>query len=743
MILSEKKWLLEENIFEISPVKETIFTLSNGYLGVRGTYEDLFYNETPGTYVAGIFDKSEASVKELVNFPYFWGLRLYIKYEYLNPFECNILEFKRILDMKQGILYKKMRLKDKKGRIMKIEGYRFLSMDKKNLALMTYTITSENFSDRITIETFIDGRTYNSTKHPKDRVKHYYLNNHILSEDYIYVEAWTKDEKNKIGILSTIETKSTFTKTSRNFIDFISQSIDIDLKVGESHTINIYTSILDSKRHNDLFNKNIKEINKAKKIGFENLLKNHYEKFKELWKIADIKIVGDEKADKSLRYNIFSLLSLANPEDELVSIGAKGLHGEGYKGHVFWDTEIYMLPFYIYEYPKAAKSFLMYRYHTLDKARENALKNGYRGAQYPWESADNGQEETPKWGEDYYGNKVRIWTGDIEYHITADIAYAIREYLRATDDWEFFVNYGAEIFFETARFWASRAEYNNEKDRYEINNVIGPDEFHEHVNNNFYTNYLAKWNIEKAFEYLNILKQKFPENYLKIIKKINLTNSELRIWKDVAEKLYIPWNKSSHLIEQFENYFKLEDFTISKYNEKNMPEWPEGIDLSNLNKYQLIKQADVLMLMHLLPEDFDFETKKVNFEYYEKRTMHKSSLSPSMYAIMGLAIGNHSKAYEYFMRTALVDLENNQGNTAFGLHAASAGGTWQSIIYGFGGMYIDNKEQITFNPWIPEHWKSLEFNIIYKNKLLNIKITQNSFDIKELPSLTATLNNLT
>ncbi|GAB6188622.1 glycosyl hydrolase family 65 protein [Marinitoga arctica] len=733
MKLSEKKWLIEQKEFEVSPVKETIFTLSNGYLGVRGTYEDLFQNEVSGTYLAGIFNKSEAQVKELVNLPYFWGLRIYLRYEYLNPFECEILDFKRILDMKQGILYKKMKLKDKKGRITNVEGYRFLSLDRRNLALMTYTIIPENHNDRITIESFIDGRTYNSNHHPKERVKHYFLSNINISEDYIYLEACIRDSKNKIGILSSMEAPFNTVKT-HNYIDFVSQTIDIDPEIGREYMVKIYTSITDSRRYENIFDNNIKEIKIAKKEGFNNLFEKHCKKYSDLWKIADIKIVGDNEADKALRFNIFSLLSIANPDDELVSIGAKGLHGEGYKGHVFWDTEIFMLPFYIYEYPEAAKAFLKYRYYTLDKARENAFLNGYKGAQFPWESADDGQEETPKWGEDYYGNKVRIWTGDKEYHITADIAYAIREYLRATEDWEFFTDYGAEIFFETARFWVSRAEYNKKKDRYEINDVIGPDEFHEHINNNFYTNYLAKWNIEKALEYLKMLENKFPEKYEKIIKKINLEEKELNEWIDVSKKIYIPWNKSTHLIEQFEGYFELEDKKISSYNNKNMPEWPEDIDLSKLNRYQLIKQADVLMLMHLIPEDFDLKTKKINFEYYEKRTMHKSSLSPSMYAIMGLVVGNHSKAYEYFMRTALVDLEDNQNNTALGLHAASAGGTWQAAVYGFGGLYIDNEEKINFKPWIPEHWESMEFNVYYKNKIINIKITQKSIKIKEKPS---------
>lgn len=247
--------------------------------------------------------------------------------------------------------------------------------------------------------------------------------------------------------------------------------------------------VLVSSRENveDIFKSSQNKLERAKELGVERLLSEHIEEYDKLWDVAKLEVIGDEVADRSLKFNVFHLLSMANPEDERVSLGAKGLHGEGYKGHVFWDTEIFMLPFYIYTNPKAARAMLMYRYNLLDAARENARKNEYKGAQFPWESADTGQEETPKWGYDYLGKPVRIWTGDIEYHISADIAFAVLEYVRATDDIEFLLNYGAEIVIETARFWASICKYNEEKDRYEINDVIGPDEFHEHCNNNAYT----------------------------------------------------------------------------------------------------------------------------------------------------------------------------------------------------------------------------------------------------------------
>ncbi|MCD6449261.1 MAG: glycoside hydrolase family 65 protein [Thermotogaceae bacterium] len=728
--MATSEWIIEDTKFEVNNVKETIFTLANGKIGVRGTHEELFEKEIPGTYVAGVFDKSEAQVKELVNLPYFWGLRIYIGDEFLNPMECEILEYKRYLDMKHACLHRYLRLKDKKGRITTIQGFRFLSFTRRNLALAKYEIVPENYAEKLYIEHFIDGTTKNSKKNPTEKVKHYTLKNTRVTDKFIYTEAHTRDSNYGVSILSSLEVEGNI--FSKDLIDTVTQTAEIFPEKGRKIPVFLYTSILSNRETDNLFEENFKKMAEARNVGFEQLFEEHKKALENLWDIANIKIEGDEKADKALRFNIFVLLSVVNPEDEKVSIAAKGLHGEGYKGHVFWDTEIYMLPFYIFTYPKAARTLLMYRYHTLKAAMDNARKNGYSGAQYSWESADTGEEETPKWGKDYYGDKVRIWTGDKEFHITADIAVAIIHYLRATDDWDFFFNYGIKILIETARFWGSRVEYNSKKDRYEINDVIGPDEFHEHVNNNFYTNFLARWNIEKALEYLEFLKKNSQKKYQKIVEESKITGQELNHWKHVINKLHIPWNKETHLIEQFEGYFNLEDKIITEFDDKNMPIWPKGVDLTELNNYQLIKQPDVIMAMFVLPEEFDDITKKVNYEYYEPRTMHKSSLSPSIYAILGLMIGNHEKAYQHFMRTALVDLENNQGNTEHGIHAASAGGTWQAAIFGFAGMKIQD-DQPSFTPWLPDNWNSMKFKIIYKKELYTVYITKNNVEVTKTP----------
>jgi kojibiose phosphorylase len=745
-LISDDKWLIFQNEYntEVNPRYETLFTLTNGYMGVRGTFEEGSEGERSGNFIAGIFDKSDAQVREIVNAQNWLRIKLYVEGEELSLDKCQLIEFKRILDMKKGILFRSMLIKDSKDRITRIEGYRFISRSDLHRSAIKLFVTPVNYSGVVGIESIIDGTVLNSADSPKHRVKHLKVaDNSSLNKSGVYLETATIDDDIRIATGSAVrlyhyedKEKNNIAKFKR-FLPLGEMSIEyFEFDGTENKTVVIdkfiitYTS-RDVKK--GLLKSTVeKELFAFAGEGIDKELQRHIEVYEELWSVADINIEGDEEADKALRFNIFHLMSSVNENDPMVSIAAKALHGEGYKGHVFWDTEIFMLPFFIYVHPKAAKTLLMYRYNMLDAARKNAALNGYKGAQYPWESADTGEEETPKWGFDYMGNPVRIWTGDLEHHITADIAFAVWEYFRATEDIEFMLNYGAEIIFETARFWVSRCEYVKELDRYEINNVIGPDEFHEHVDNNAYTNYLAKWNIKKGLELINMLKEKYPEHYHAISNKICLTNEEMEKWKEVEEKIYIPYDKDKKLIEQFEGYFDKKDYVIDKFDENNMPIWPEGVDITKLGDTQLIKQADVVMLMLLLGEEFDEETKRINYEYYEKRTMHKSSLGPSMYAIMGLKVGDHKNAYQSFMRSANVDLVDNQGNTKEGLHAASAGGTWQVAVFGFGGMEIDKEGALNINSWLPEKWDKLSYKVFWKGNLIEVIVTKQEVTVKKL-----------
>ncbi len=748
MELSDKEWLIEQGDFEISAHMETCFTLANGYMGVRGTYEENYSEEIPGTYLAGIFDKSAAQVSELVNFPYFFELKFYIDGEYIDPRKCEILDFKRALDMKNGLLYKLISIRDGKGRVSKIEGYRFLSIANRHFAGMEYQFTAVNYKGFIVVESITDGTVLNSKKDPKEKVKHFkVLENKPLTSQGMYMEVATFDKDYRVGIASSLRLE----KDGKNAVinrrkvscgEILMENVEVEVEEGTVFAVKKYITVVSSREYinNQLEREASQLLLKFEAQGMGSALKESIFKYKQLWDVMNIEIDGDHEAETAIRFNIFHLMNCANPDDQRVSIGAKGLHGEGYKGHVFWDTEIFMIPFFIYSEPRAARSLLMYRYHTLGAARGNAKQNGYKGARYAWESADTGQEETPRWGLDYKGNPVRIWTGDIEYHISADVAYAMWEYYRASGDEEFFLDYGIEVILETARFWSTLAKYNTELDRYEINDVIGPDEFHEHIDNNIYTNYLAKWNIEKGLHLLDWLNENYSDHYNRIVSEISITEKELKKLKKVAKKLYISFNPEKGLMEQFEGYFKLKDVFIDEYDDNNMPIWPKEVDITDLNTYTLIKQADVIMLLHLLGEDFNFSTKKKNFKYYEKRTMQKSSLSPSIYSLMGLVVGDHSKAYEYLMRTAKVDLADNQGNTAHGLHSASTGGTWQAAVFGFGGMYVNKEGVLGFAPkWIPEHWDSFTFRIHWQSTILKVTVKRNNITVemvkgdKEIP----------
>jgi kojibiose phosphorylase len=441
--------------------------------------------------------------------------------------------------------------------------------------------------------------------------------------------------------------------------------------------------------------------------------KAHCQAWESEWDKCDVIIEGDEEAQKVVRFNIFQLLSTAPRHDEHVNIGAKMLSGYGYRGHSFWDTEIFMLPFFIYTRPEIACNLLSYRWHNLPGARAKALANGFKGAQYPWESAGDGDEVTPTWvpHPDDRTKLIRIWTGDIEIHISADIAYAVWQYWRSTGDEVFLVERGAEIILETARFWSSRVEWNTSLDRFEINDIVGPDEYHDHVNNNAFTNALARWNLQTALELAGWLKESHPETWLQLSQGLGLADHELFRWQQVIDSIYIPFDPRSKLIEQFEGFFHRRQIDLAALEPRH-ESMQAILGIEGINETQVLKQADVLMLMYLLPELYDESTLRVNFAYYDSRTDHTfgSSLGPSIAAIMACRVGDPS-AYEQFMRAARADLYDVRNNAGDGIHGASAGGLWQAVVFGFAGLEHTSSGWQA-HPHLPASWTRLAFRIV-------------------------------
>ena len=400
----------------------------------------------------------------------------------------------------------------------------------------------------------------------------------------------------------------------------------------------------------------------------------------------------------------------------------------GYRGHVFWDTEIFVFPFYLFTSPQTSRDLLLYRYYRLDAARENAKKNGYKGAQFPWESADSGCECTPEWAKNFDGKIIQVCTGQLEHHIVADVAYTFINFLNVTGDQRFFDNYGYEVLFETARFWASRLTLNKKTGLYEIRQIMGPDEFHENVNNNAYTNMMAKWNLLTAVRYYQQLKKERPSLSRQICEKISLSDREVKAWKNFSSKI-VPLKIKNSVIEQFDNYSRKKYVRITKKDNYGMPDFPVGLDLTKISKTQLIKQSDVIMLLYLMSNHFSSTVKKKNYKYYLERTLHKSSLSPSIHSIIANEVGDFEKAFLFFEVALYMDLKNIYGNANDGIHAACLGGVWQAVVNGFAGLRL-RQNCLSFDPKLPVHWKELHFSIFWRDFKINLSLSHKKLKIK-------------
>jgi len=739
-------WVIEEGSFDpaLAGYYETIFTLANGYMGIRGTIDCTSAICRKGTFLAGVFDKGDAQITEIVNCPSFMNFHITVDEEAIDLEKCREISYRRWLDMKKALLHMDVTITDHSCRKLDMKCTKAVSTADKRIALFTIEITPLNFSGLIKVSSEIDGTASNYDRSGCREIRHFKVTEGECSiGGAAALQIETLDNKTRMNIATCMglrgaqcdsccgsdcdaakETPSSCSSIKRQGDKVISE-VAFACKQGTSYTIDKVICVLHSFDLSEVSTpERAAEYACSRfKTGVPDLLQAHIEVMAEKWDMSDIGVEGDNKAQVAIRFNILNLMMLGANVDGNVSIGAKGLHGEGYKGHVFWDTEIFVLPFYIYNQPMTAKKLLLYRYNRLDAAKANARAGGYDGARFPWESADTGIEATPDYFYPKEGEPIKCLTGDEEIHITADVAFAFYEYCRITADVEFFLKYCAEVLIETAKFWVSRLEYNSIFGYYEIKSVIGPDEYHVHVNNNCYINYLARWNIFKAAEVWDELRSNYAEDFEAICRKTNVNEESINQWKEKSSRILVKYSDNG-ILEQFDGYFSLKDYIIEKYNQKGMPVLPPNFKgEKDFWGYRLIKQADVVMLLHLFNDQFSEEQKKINYEYYEKRTIHWSSLSPSIYSLMGVNVKVPSKAYSYFNVSANTDIDDNQSNTEDGIHAAAVGGTWQAMVLGFGGFRV--KEDIVhLDPWLPEEWKGISYKANWKGKTISVSVTR-------------------
>ncbi|WP_064441957.1 glycoside hydrolase family 65 protein [Hoyosella altamirensis] len=735
--LSTDDWLITESGFSRGRANyyETVFTIGNGRLGTRGSLEEGHQGELSGTFLAGVYDSHDSPVIDLVNAPDWLGLVVTAGGVRLDVDTCTVVAHQRALDIRHGILWRTTTFRDTQGRETTLETVRFASMADRRLCALRAEITAVNHDAEIVVESSIEGRRRNlerkpayppGTKFPPEiKWEKWAKTNHLTetaraaANDSIHLGMRTISSGIDIGYSAALWADvAPQAHAVREQHARVAEVLTFTPSVGDTIRVDKFVTIATSRDDTAVYESCQEALAQHRAAGFDSSLVDSNAAWDRKWEDCDTEIIGDAAATQAMRFNAYQLLIAVNEEDPTVSIGAKSLSGEGYRGHIFWDTEILMLPFFIYTQPDAAKALLRYRYHTLDGARILASKSGFRGARYAWESADSGREECPQWTAD---GLERLWMGDEELHITADVAYGVLTYVAATGDTEFLADFGAEILFETSRYWADCLTWNRTRGAYELNSVIGPDEFHSHVDNNAFTNILVRWQLEQVVRIYRELQTNDPATLARIAEKITLTAREVERWEEIAPQIATTRTNESGVIEQFDGYFDRTHVPITVWDDNNMPQYPDGYHHFNCEDTDLLKQPDVVMLMYLLPDQFTLDDKRANFDYYEARTLHKSSLSPAIHAIMGIEVGDHTRAVQYFTRSAFVDLADNQGNTHEGIHAASAGGTWQAFVSGFGGFRVMNGTP-TFNPWLPPEWDEIRFRLRWRGNRLSVAL---------------------
>lgn len=745
---NKKNWLIAEEQFDGRYLGkcEAIFCQGNGYLGVRHALEEEYTGTVRDMFVSGTFDQfCENEVTELPNLPDVTKMVLLINDRPFSLEQGTILGYERTMDLSNGEVVRYVEWEDREGSQVRFTFRRFVSMDDRHVIAAKIEAEPLNGDIELKMISGIDGTVTNSgTQHFSEGSRRLY--------DYKYLEMVSETVESGItaGIYSTHRFFLDEKEYEPDILPIMERreikiSAGMQLKAGQKLVIEKLSALYTGRDREyigmekpeiekKLMESGQEHIRRIYKLGYDCLKENSEKKWERIWEREDVRISSANPFDQlAVRFAVYHLNIMVNREDNRVGIGAKALTGEGYKGHSFWDTEVFILPYFLLTDPDTARTLLEYRYQNLSGAHRKAAEYGYEGAMYPWEAAwiDDG-EVTPVWGpaDVVTGKPMKYLTGLIEQHITADIAFAVWQYYIATDDEAFMEACGYELILDTAKFWVSRMEWKAEKGQYEITDVIGPDEYKEHVDNNAYTNYLAYYNMKLAKELLRQLVLERGDLYRRLDDKMNLE----RLRKHLAERmelLYLPKPEGTDgIIAQFEGYFDLEYLDLTKYKASS-----EVLTIYNdyspaqINGYQVSKQGDLVVLFYLIEDLFDERIKRNNYLYYEERTLHDSSLSKCTHGVVATDLGLHEEAYQFYQGASKVDLGEEMKSSNAGIHSAAMGGIWQVAILGFGGIRIaDGKLRI--HPSMPDAWDCLEFTVVWHGSPLRICVTKDQVSVE-------------
>jgi kojibiose phosphorylase len=700
-------WQVSEDAFDPDAQlhSETVFTIGNGQLCVRGSFEEGYPGDHPAAFMHRVWDDMPVSVTELANLPRWWGIDLWFDGERFRLDTGRLLAFTRRLDLRNGVLSRTVRWEAPTGAVVELAFERFVDFSSPHRAAVRVAISSDR-PVHVRTRAGLDAHVENTG------LLHWRLVDQGADDAAAWLHTRTRTTRIDLGSACRVTLDGVEAHAAAGGTDGV-PTVEHAFELHPDRTARLtkHVAIVSGVDAADPVAVASGLAREAAEAGWDALREASDTAWANAWERSDVVIEGDPEAQLALRFSLFQLLIAAPRFTEHASIGAKTLSGFGYRHHVFWDTETFMVPPFSYSQPEIARNMLMYRWHGLAGARDKARGNGHRGAQFPWESAGTGEEVTPTWvpDPDDRTKLIRIWTGDIEIHITADIALAVMQYWLVTGDDTFICDHGAELILDGAVFWASAATLEDDGS-YHFRNVVGPDEYHDRVDDNAYTNQLAAWHLRTATTMAGWLAEHHPERWKELSAALAVDAAELERWSVVASAMYLPVGADG-LLEQFSGYFALTDLDVSELRDPSRTvSMQQRYGIDGIAETQVLKQPDVLMLAYLLPELFPGEALARNYAYYDPRTDHEhgSSLGPAISAVMACRAGEPEVGYQHFLRAARADLLDVRHNAGDGIHGASAGGLWQAVVFGFAGLVVTPDGWHT-TPMLPKHWTRVEF----------------------------------
>ena len=703
-------WNIAEEGFDssYSMVGESIFSLGNEHMGIRGNFEEGYSGETlPGSYFNGVYAKAKVgetgylgivTVGEfMVNSVNWIKAELTLDDETLDLNHSEFRDFERVLDLRTGLLTRKFIWKTKSGKETELLFERFLSMPRRTIGVQRISATPLNYEGDIRISLWSDF----DVTHYSVKKKFWEVLSKDQGEDFFEILGRVQDSEQTVDSCSYI----------RLCGNGESEALETEKAVGRRYVIHAAkneTVSLTRLASNDLEPADAEMKAFLAETSFESLFSETAAWWKEIWEKSDIVIDGDEENQQGIRFCIFQMMQTYHGARPGNNIGAKGLTGEAYGGCAFWDTETYCLPFYIFNNMTAAKNLLLFRYHTLDEARVRAKDLDCKGAFYPI-STISGKETCPLWQH-----------ASLQLQASTGVAYGIWFYEKLSEDASFMREYGMEMLIEISRMLATRGDWSADGKNYGYFCVMGPDEFQMMVNHNFYTNYMGQFTFRYAAQSWKKLQTSAPDACAALKEKLGFSEDELNDWTNKADHMLILKNPDTLLYEQHDGFFRLPHVDINQIPITDFPLYSHWT-YDRIYRNDMIKQPDVLMLMLLFNSSFSEEELRANYEFYEPKCIHESSLSPSVHSILASQLKKREEASDFFHFATRMDLDNYNRNTREGLHTTSIAAAWMNIVYGFGGMRSDS-DILSFTPSIPQNWNSYSFRVTYHGQVIELKV---------------------